>query len=114
MAILESPGAPLAPSAPTAVPAARRDAPGRTAARRLWIDRFARFVVTGGGLAIIASILGILLFILLEVVPLVRAPRVEAAGSMALDRKVNALVTDPYQALVATAAPDGKVRVQRL
>jgi phosphate transport system permease protein len=71
-------------------------------------------VVTGGGLAIIASILGILLFILLEVVPLVRAARIEAAGSMPLDHSAKAILTDPYRALVASVSEDGAIRVRRL
>ena len=49
----------------------------RTAARRIFVDRAARWVVTGGGMAIIASILGILVFILLEVLPLTRSARIE-------------------------------------
>ena len=48
---------------------------GVTTRRRLLVDRLARFVVAAGGLAIIASILGILVFILLEVVPLARPAR---------------------------------------
>jgi len=42
----------------------------RTSPRRLFLDKAARWVVTAGGLAIIASILGILFFIVHEVAPL--------------------------------------------
>ena len=41
-----------------------------TLRRRNWIDLFARWVVSAGGIAIIASVLGILLFISYEVLPL--------------------------------------------
>ena len=42
----------------------------RTSRRRLLTDRVARWVVSAGGIAIIASVLGILAFIVLEVLPL--------------------------------------------
>jgi phosphate transport system permease protein len=86
----------------------------RTSARRLWTDRAARWIVTGGGLAIIASILGILIFILLEVVPLWRPASVRLTRSHAIDRPVAALLTDPYRAFGATLAPDGGIRVVAL
>src|SRR5258708_35312021 len=41
-----------------------------TPRRRLVADRLARWLVSTGGIAIIASILGILIFILIEVLPL--------------------------------------------
>jgi phosphate transport system permease protein len=87
---------------------------GRTASRRLWVDRAARWIVTAGGMAIIASILGILLFILLEVVPLWRPAQVETARTLAVERPIAALVTDPYRSLVTTLASDGAIRVLTL
>jgi phosphate transport system permease protein len=87
----------------------------RTSPRRLFADKAARWIVTAGGLAIIASILGILFFVVHEVVPLaVRATvtpeRVHAIpGGSAL-----AVLTDEYRELVAALDEDGHVRVARL
>jgi ABC-type uncharacterized transport system permease subunit len=50
----------------------------RTAPRRLFLDKAARWIVTAGGLAIIASILGILFFIVHEVAPLMSRATVVA------------------------------------
>ena len=55
-----------------------------TSRRRLAIDGAAKWVVTGGGMAIIASILGILVFIVGEVLPLLRPARVEARESLSV------------------------------
>jgi len=87
----------------------------RTAPRRLFADKAARWVVTAGGLAIIASILGILFFIVHEVVPLAEAAHVATEtvhtlpGAQAL-----AVLTDEYRELVAALDSDGHVRVARL
>jgi phosphate transport system permease protein len=87
----------------------------RTSSRRLFVDTAARWIVTAGGLAIIASILGILFFIVHEVVPLARATRVTTErihaipGSGAL-----AVLTDEYRELVAALDRDGHVRVTRI
>ncbi|MEZ5313745.1 MAG: hypothetical protein R2862_08900 [Thermoanaerobaculia bacterium] len=94
--------------------AARGDAAAKTGTRRLLVDRTARWVVTAGGLAIIASILGILLFILLEVIPLMRPARVREAGSIALPAQVGALISDPYRNLAATLGRDGQLRVMSI
>jgi phosphate transport system permease protein len=77
-------------------------------------DRAARWVVTAGGLAIIVSILGILIFILIEVVPLTRAAQVLAAGGLVLPgAPIGALVADEHRTHVATLGGDGVVRVAR-
>jgi phosphate transport system permease protein len=74
----------------------------------------ARWVVTAGGLAIIVSILGILVFILVEVWPLTRPARVERAGSFALPgAAVTALLADDHRTHVAALGRDGVVRVLR-
>ena len=49
-----------------------------TSRKRLIADRAARWVVSAGGIGVIASILGILIFILVEVAPLLFSARVEA------------------------------------
>jgi phosphate transport system permease protein len=86
-----------------------------TSPRRLLADKAARWLVTAGGLAIIASILGIFVFIVHEVAPLARSATVatervhSVPGGAAL-----AVLTDEYRELVATLNADGHVRVARL
>jgi phosphate transport system permease protein len=87
----------------------------RTSPRRLFVDKAARWVVTAGGLAIIASILGILFFILHEVAPLVRPATVTIDAARPLPgAPALALQTDEYRELVAALDADGHVRVARL
>src|SRR5512134_3622011 len=93
----------------------RTPAETRTSTRRLVADRLARFAVTGGGLAIIVSILGILIFILLEVWPLVVGARVTPAAEAAVAGLTRgAALSDPYGTHVAVATRDGRVRVVRV
>ena len=93
---------------------AQRSAAARTAGRRLFVDRSARWVVTGGGMAIIASILGILLFILLEVLPLTRPARIEVGATVKVHDEVQALTVDEYQTHAALLAPGGLIQIVRL
>jgi len=87
----------------------------RTSPRRLFADKAARWVVTAGGLAIIASILGILFFIVHEVAPLAGGATVvtetlhEIPGGAALS-----VLTDEYRELVAAFDADGHVRIARI
>jgi phosphate transport system permease protein len=103
-----------------ASPAAGGDAPRsvvefKTPRRRLLVDRAARWAVTGGGLAIIASILGILVFILIEVAPLIRSARVELGREIAIDSSApGVVVSDEYRTHVASLALDGVARVFRV
>ena len=53
---------------------------------RLLTDRWMRWLVTAGGLAIIVSVLGILFFIVAQVLPLLREARVETEGWSSRDR----------------------------
>ncbi len=92
----------------------RRWSADRTSRRRLWTDRAARWVVTGGGLAIIASILGILVFILIEVWPLTRPARVTVGRSVPVSTRVEAILVDEYQTHAVTLGPGGTLRVLRL
>jgi len=87
----------------------------RTTSRaRLLTDRGARVVVTLGGMAIIACILGILLFIVLEVAPLARGARVEPLASVPSPGAAPlAIVTDEHRSLVAALGQDGVLRVLR-
>ena len=96
------------------VAAEPRPAPARLATitrRRLFVDRVARWVVTAGGLSIIASILGILLFILAEVQPLLRPARVKVTGEIAVPGVPGALVVDEHRTLAAVLAVDGRLSV---
>ncbi len=86
----------------------------RTPRRRLVADRAARLLVSAGGIGIIASILGILLFIVAEVLPLARPAEVSSTGQTALPAPAMAVVGDEYRSHLAMVAPDGRVRVVRL
>jgi phosphate transport system permease protein len=82
--------------------------------RRLRRDRYARWLVTAGGAGIVASILGILLFIIWEVWPLVSPVRLESVSEVRLPAEhVEALLVDEYRTYVAALGLDGKVRVIR-
>ncbi|HZX97233.1 MAG TPA: hypothetical protein VFE90_22140, partial [Myxococcales bacterium] len=87
-----------------------------TSKRRLIADRAARWIVSAGGIAIIASILGILVFIVVEVFPLVLPARVDAARKVAVPGAgvVEAVLSDDYRTHVATLDEHGVVRVERL
>jgi phosphate transport system permease protein len=100
---------------PEVRPADRPGVPHRTAPVRLLSDRLARWVVTAGGLGIIASILGILVFILIEVVPLTLPARVQLSGGIPTDPDltVGAMAVDPFRTHVASLTGDGTLRVQR-
>ena len=85
-----------------------------TPRRRLLADRAARWIVSAGGIAIIISILGILIFILVEVWPLTASARVRTAGRIPLPGPaVGAMVSDEHRTHVAALAADGHVRVVR-
>jgi len=107
----------MAVANPPAGSAAATPAPpkpvARTATRRLWIDNASRWIVTVGGLAIIASILAILVFILAEVVPIFRSARVTAETPVIAPAAAEVAV-DEYVTLAATLAADGVLRVVRL
>lgn len=81
-----------------------------------------RAIVSGGGLGIIASVLGILVFIVWEVVPLARRPGVEVLRQGALSAgsgtdnaaAYRAAAGDEYRTHVATLGEDGVARVFRV
>jgi phosphate transport system permease protein len=86
----------------------------RTPRRRLVLDRVARWVVSAGGLAIIVAILGILIFILAEVWPLLSVPGVKLARCLDVPgAKLGAVVSDEHRAQAAALAEDGRVLVVR-
>jgi len=61
--------------------------------------------------AIIASILGILVFILAEVWPLLRSARVASSAPLAVAGTPQAVVVDEHRTLAATLGADGRVAV---
>ena len=91
--------------------AARRNAPERTPRRRLLADRFARWAVTAGGMTIIVSILGILVFIIAEVAPLASGADVSAARVVTLAGEVAAVVGDEHRTHLATLGRDGHLQI---
>ncbi|MEO8198683.1 MAG: ABC transporter permease subunit [Thermoanaerobaculia bacterium] len=99
---------------PRAAERSRVSAGKRTSTRRILIERLARWVVTAGGMAIIASILGILLFILLEVAPLLRPARIEVGATVHVDQEVQALTVDEHQTHAALLEPGGVIQIVRL
>jgi phosphate transport system permease protein len=91
-----------------------------TPRRRLVADRAARWMVSAGGIAIIASILGILIFILIEVLPLLFPAKVTAVRRVAVPGagagagRIGALLADEHRTHVATLDEHGFARVVRL
>jgi phosphate transport system permease protein len=87
-----------------------------TPRRRLVADRLARWLVSAGGIAIIASILGILIFILIEVLPLLLPAKVTAVRRVTVQSagKIGALLADEHRTHVATLDEHGVARVVRL
>jgi phosphate transport system permease protein len=85
-----------------------------TSRRRLWTDKGAGWLVVGGGLAIIASILGILLFIIAEVLPMTRSARVAEGSGIDLDVRPGAVVSDEHRSHVAMLTSEGRLQVVRL
>ncbi len=101
--------APLA--APPAARAAAAASRQRTASRRLFADRFARWAIAAGGIAIVASILGILAFILVEVLPLARVASVVPGRivPLAVDN-ARAMIVDEHRTHAVVLSGDGRVR----
>jgi phosphate transport system permease protein len=86
----------------------------RTVPRRLWADRAARWIVAAGGIGIIASVLGILVFLLVEVAPLFPQARVRVGTTVEVPTSPGGLLVDEYQSNVAALDDLGIVRVVRL
>jgi phosphate transport system permease protein len=91
------------------------EAGSRRLAQRRRRDRFARWAVTAGGLAVILSILGILFFLVVEVIPLLRRARVEPAAAVAAPAVAPlAVFGDEQRTHAALLGADGTLRVLRL
>jgi len=86
-----------------------------TARRRLLADRGAALVIRVGGLAVIASILAILAFLLVEIAPVLRPARVTMGAALALPgAPPGAALLDEHRSHAAVLGMDGVVRVVRL
>jgi phosphate transport system permease protein len=78
-------------------------------------DRLGSWLVIGGGLGIILSILSILLFIVIEIWPLIQKASVQPAGQTPLpSARFLALLTDEYHTLAAGMTADARIQVVRL
>jgi len=86
---------------------------GRTPRRRLLADRAARWIVSAGGLAVIASVLGILAFLIAETLPLLAPADVTPAGSFPVSGTPQAVLTDEHRSHVASLGRNAIVRVYR-
>ncbi len=83
----------------------------RRTRRRLLADKLATFTVRGGGVAIIASIVAIVVFLIWEVLPLLDDAEVqEVAQVQAPLVDPSALLADPYRTHIVALGSDGKVR----
>lgn len=83
--------------------------------RRRLFDRWAKWVVALGGFTIIASILAILIFIVIEIAPLFRPAKVEALQSVSPQTKLGiaapvAAGLDEYQEIGYVLSDDGRLQ----
>ncbi len=83
-----------------------------TGRRRLLADQLARTLVGAGGLAIIGSILAILVFILIEVLPLLKPARVSLhPNSIELREPAGAVMMDEHQSHCVVMGRSGVLEV---
>ena len=88
---------------------------GAISRRRLVADRLGRAMVAAGGIGIVLTILGILLFIVIEVWPLFGGARVRREPTLALvGPDPAALVVDEHRTFALVLGLDGIVRTVRL
>ena len=90
-----------------------RTLPGVTPAARA-MDRVGRWVIAVGGIGVIAVVLAIFVFVLLEAYPLFLDPDVAAVGTLDLSDggKALAVGTDPYREVAYVVRPEGVDFVQ--
>jgi len=82
--------------------------------RTLAVDRWMARLIHVGGLGVIAAVLGMLVFLVAQVVPLFRGAELEELSSVQLPAGVAALVVDEYGELPCAVMPDGELRFHRL
>ncbi|MFI5315321.1 MAG: ABC transporter permease subunit [Myxococcota bacterium] len=86
-----------------------------TSRLRLWADWAAGGVVRAGGIAVVASLVAILVFLVVETTPLLRSARVTREAPIAVDASAaQVIAAEPGLSHVALAGADGHVRVYEL
>jgi phosphate transport system permease protein len=96
-------------------PRARAWGDSASARRRRLFDRGAAWAIRAGGLAVIVSITGIFLFLVAEILPVLRPAGVSLARTAALDGPApGALLLDEHRTHEAVLAPDGALRIASL
>jgi len=81
--------------------------------RRLVLDRWNRALIALGGQGVIALILAMFVFLVLEAWPLLRAPSVGQARVLAVPGTSAAVLADPYLTHLASVDRDGTLTVVR-
>jgi len=82
--------------------------------RRLLLDRWNRGLIAAGGQGVIALILAMFVFLVLEAWPLTRGARLEDGRTWPVASRVAAVAADPHRTHMAAAAEDGRLRVVRV
>lgn len=80
----------------------------------LWADRLADRVITVGGISVIVAVLGILVFLVVEVMPLFSGARIMESSRRTLANPPTAVLAsgmDEYHTLVYLVLPEGSIRV---
>lgn len=79
---------------------------------RMLKDRLATWLVLGGGAIVIASILGIFVFLVIETAPLLlpaKVEKTETLSELALPDVFTAVLSDEYRSVLVRLDPDGAV-----
>lgn len=90
----------------------RRKGPKKTRAWVLFADKLADRTITIGGVLVIGAVLGMLVFLVYEVLPLFRGGTVESHARYKLERIPESLLgvtMDDYNTVATTVSSDGKV-----
>jgi phosphate transport system permease protein len=110
--------APLADPARSATRGSGYVRPKSTPRRVVWVDKFADWAISIGGLAVILAVFGIMAFLVEVVVPLFTGAHVEAEHRYALAAPATerplALVTDEYDTLALELTSAGRLRTFHL
>ncbi len=78
--------------------------------RVVFIDKAAESIITLGGLAVLAAVLGIMAYLLWVVYPLTQPGKVESTKQVAIDSDPSFVLIDEYERLVTIAEPTGQLR----
>jgi phosphate transport system permease protein len=82
--------------------------------RRLVVDRWSRALIASGGQGLIALILAIFVFLVIEAWPLARGARIDPAHDSSVPGSSAAVLVDPHLSHAASVSPDGMLRVVSL